>query len=159
LSALSPPWRLHAARCITTTNSACSRRSHGPIGTLLDGEPDPTGLLRRQLEIVEERIRKAADLRARLLDVLNSLSRNTEPSAGQLLHLIERIVAMNEPMTPQQFAELKAELQRHVPDISGEDLAALSQRRDEASNTLSTQEQQHLTQQLRMTVPRPDGAL
>ena len=58
------------------------------IGTLLDGEPDPTGLLRRQLDVVEERIRKAADLQARLLDVLNNLDRNAEPSTQQLMQLI-----------------------------------------------------------------------
>jgi DNA-binding transcriptional MerR regulator len=87
------------------------------IGTLLDGEPDPTGLLRRQLDVVEERIRKASGLRARLLDVLNNLSLNAEPSGEQLLLLIEETVAMNEPMTPEQFAELKEELQRQVREL------------------------------------------
>src|ERR1700733_8072908 len=58
------------------------------IGTLLDGEPDPTGLLRRQLDIVEERIRNATSLRTRLLDVQDSLGQNAEPSARQLLQLI-----------------------------------------------------------------------
>jgi MerR family transcriptional regulator, thiopeptide resistance regulator len=69
------------------------------IGTLLDGDPDPAGLLRGQLDVTEERIRKATDLRARLLDVLDGLSRNAEPSARQLLQLIEETVAMNEPLT------------------------------------------------------------
>src|SRR5262245_57361956 len=80
------------------------------IATLLDGEPDPIGLVRRQLDVVEERIRKASDLRTRLLDVLNSLGRNTEPSARQFLQIIEETVAMNEPMTPERFAELKQAL-------------------------------------------------
>jgi DNA-binding transcriptional MerR regulator len=123
------------------------------IGTLLDGEPDPTGLLRRQLDVVEERIRKASDLRARLLDVLNNLGRNAEPSARQLLQLIEETVAMNEPMTPEQFAELKEELERQVRDLGDEDFAALSQKREDAWNALSRQEQQRLTEQLRKRVP------
>jgi MerR family transcriptional regulator, thiopeptide resistance regulator len=123
------------------------------IGTLLDGEPDPTGLLRRQLDVVEERIRKASDLRARLLDVLNNLGRNAEPSARQLLQLIEETVAMNEPMTPEQFAELKEELERQVRDLGDEEFAALSQKREDAWNALSRQEQQHLTEQLRKRVP------
>ena len=123
------------------------------IGTLLDGEPDPTGLLRRQLEVVEECIRKASDLRARLLDVLNNLGRNAEPSARQLLQLIEETVAMNEPMTPEQFAELKEELQRQVRELGDEDFAALSQKREDAWNALSCQEQQRLTEQLRKMVP------
>jgi DNA-binding transcriptional MerR regulator len=122
------------------------------IGTLLDGEPDPTGLLRRQLDIVEERIRKASDLRARLLEVLNNLGRNAEPSARQLLQLIEETVAMNEPMTPEQFAELKEELQRQVRELGDEDFAAL-QKREGAWNALSRQEQQRLTEQLRKMVP------
>ena len=123
------------------------------IGTLLDGEPDPTGLLRRQLDVVEERIRKASDLRARLLDVLNNLGRNAEPSARQLLQLIEETVAMNEPMTPEQFAELKEELKRQVRELSDEDFAALSQKREDAWNALSRQEQQRLTEQRRKMVP------
>lgn len=125
------------------------------IGTLLDGEPDPTGLLRRQLDVVEERIRKASDLRARLLDVLNNLGRNAEPSARQLLQLIEETVAMNEPMTPEQFAELKEALQRQVRELDDEDFAALSQKREDAWNALSRQEQQRLTEQLRKMVPHP----
>jgi len=123
------------------------------IGTLLDGEPDPTGLLRRQLDVVEERIRKASDLRARLLDVLNNLGRNAEPSARQLLQLIEETVAMNEPMAPEQFAELKEELKRQVRELSDEDFAALSQKREDAWNALSRQEQQRLTEQRRKMVP------
>ena len=123
------------------------------IGTLLDGEPDPTGLLRRQLDVVEERIRKASDLRARLLDVLNNLGRNAEPSARQLLQLIEETVAMNEPLTPEQFAELKEELERQVRELGDEDFAALSQKREDAWKALSRQEQQRLTEQLRKMVP------
>ena len=123
------------------------------IGTLLDGEPDPTGLLRRQLDVVEERIRKASDLRARLLDVLNNLGRNAEPSTHQLMQLIEETVAMNEPMTPEQFAELKEELQRQVRELGDEDFAALSQKREDAWNALSRQQQQRLTEQRRKMVP------
>ena len=123
------------------------------IGTLLDGEPDPTGLLRRQLDVVEERIRKASDLRARLLDVLNNLGRNAEPSARQLLQLIEETVAMNEPMTPEQFAELKEELERQLRELSEEDFAALSQKREDAWNALSRQEQQRLREQRSKMVP------
>ena len=123
------------------------------IGTLLDGEPDPTGLLRRQLDVVEERIRKASDLRARLLDVLNNLGRNAEPSTQQLMQLIEETVAMNEPMTPEQFAELKEELQRQVRELGDEDFAALSQKREDAWNALSRQQQQRLTEQRRKMVP------
>ena len=124
------------------------------IGTLLDGGPDPTGLLRRQLDVVEERIRKATELRARLLDMLNNLGRNAEPSAQQLLQLIEETVAMNEPMTPEQFAELTEELRRQARELGEEDLAALSQKREDAWNSMSRQEQQRLTEQRRQMIPQ-----
>lgn len=123
------------------------------IGTLLDGEPDPTALLHRQLDVVEERIRKASDLRARLLDVLDDLGRNAEPSARQLLQLIEETVAMNEPMTPEQFAELKEELKRQVRERGDEDVAALSQKREDTWNALSRQEQRRMTERRRKMVP------
>jgi MerR family transcriptional regulator, thiopeptide resistance regulator len=76
------------------------------IGALLDGEPDPVNLLRRQLDVVDERIRKAITVRARILDVLASRSMNAEPTVGQLLQLIGETAAMNEPNTPEQFSSL-----------------------------------------------------
>jgi MerR family transcriptional regulator, thiopeptide resistance regulator len=76
------------------------------IGALLDDEPDPVSLLRRQLDVVDERIRKAITVRARILDVLASRSMNAEPSVSQLLQLTEETVAMNEPSTPEQFSSL-----------------------------------------------------
>ena len=124
------------------------------IGTVLDGEPDPAGLLRRQLDVVEEHIRTATSLRARLLDVLDSLGRNAEPSAGQLLQLIEETVVMNEPMTPQQFAELKEERERQVRELSDEDFAALKQKMQDAWSALSHEEQERMIEQRRAMVPR-----
>jgi len=123
------------------------------IGTVLDGEPDPVGLLRRQLDAVEERIRTAVSLRARLLDALMTLSRDTEPSAGQLLHIVEETIAMNEPMTTQQFAELRERLQQRVRELSDEDFAVLKQQRDNTWNALSRQDQERLTEQRRRMVP------
>ena len=117
----------------------------------------PTGLLRRQLDTVEERIRKASDLRARLLDALNNLGRNAEPSVPQLLQIIEETVAMNEPMTPTQFAELKEELQRQARELGEEDFTALGQKRQDTWNALNGQDQQRLTEQRRKLVPHAAG--
>jgi len=124
------------------------------IGTLLDGEPDPVGLLRRQLDVVEEHIRTASSLRARLLDVLDGLGRNAEPSAGQLLQLIEETITMNEPLTPQQFAKLKEERQRQVRELSDEDFAALKQKMQDTWSALSREEQERLIEQRRAMIPR-----
>jgi MerR family transcriptional regulator, thiopeptide resistance regulator len=167
LGLLSPLSRTEGGhRCYT---SADVRRLHSIValrslgisleqtGTLLDGEPDPTGLLRRQLDVTEERIRKATDLRARLLDMLDSLSRDAEPSVRQLLQLIEETVAMNEPMTPEQFAELKAKRERQVRELSDEDFAALRQKMEDTWNALSHQERERLTEQRRKMTPHADG--
>jgi MerR family transcriptional regulator, thiopeptide resistance regulator len=163
LGLLSPPLRTAGGhRCYTSSDvrrlhRIVALRSLGisleEIGTLLDGDPDPTGVLRRQLDATEERIQQATGLRARLLDVLDGLSRNAEPSARQLLQLIEETVAMNEPLTPEQFAELKDKQQRQVRELSDADVAALRQKREDTGNALSHQEQQRLTERLRAMTP------
>ena len=168
LGLLSPPSRTAGGhRCYTSSDvrrlhRIVALRSLGisleEIGTLLDGDPDPTGLLRRQLDVTEERIRKATDLRARLLDVLDGLSRNAEPSARQLLQLMEETVAMNEPLTPEQFAELKEKQQRQVRELSDGDFAALRQKREDTWNALSRQEQQRMAEQLRAMTPNADSS-
>jgi DNA-binding transcriptional MerR regulator len=76
------------------------------IGTLLDSEPDPVSLLRRHIDVLDERVRMAITVRARLLDVLASRAMNAEPSVSQLLQLVEETVAMSEPNTPEQFSSL-----------------------------------------------------
>jgi len=164
LGLLSPPSRTQGGhRCYTSDDvrrlhRIVALRSLGisleEIGTLLDGQPDPVGLLRRQLDVVEEHIRTATSLRARLLDALDSLGRNAEPSAGQLLQLIEETVVMNEPMTPQQFAELKEERERQVRELSDEDFAALKQKMQDAWSALSHEEQERMIEQRRAMVPR-----
>ncbi|WP_308301199.1 MerR family transcriptional regulator [Frankia sp. Mgl5] len=127
------------------------------IGALLDGEPDPVGLLSRQLDAAEERIRAAVSLRARLLDVLMCLSRNAEPSVGQLLQIIEETAVVNEPMTPQQLAKLQQERQRRVRELSDEEFAALRRKRDDTWSALSRQDQERLTEQRRRTLPAAGG--
>jgi DNA-binding transcriptional MerR regulator len=72
LGLLSPPSRTEGGhRCYTSSDvrrlhRIVALRSLGisleEIGTLLDSDPDPTALLRRQLDATEERIRKATDL-------------------------------------------------------------------------------------------------
>jgi DNA-binding transcriptional MerR regulator len=123
------------------------------IGTLLHGEPDPAGLLRRQLDAADERIRAAISLRARLLGVLTTLTQNAEPSAGQLLQIIEETIAMNEPVTPQRFAELQEARERRMRELSDEDFAALKQQRADTWNALRRQEQDHLVEQRRRMAP------
>ena len=65
---------------------------------------------------------------------------------------------MNEPLTPEQFAELKEELQRQLRELSEEDFAALSQKREDAWNALSRQEQQRLREQRARWFQTPPAA-
>jgi DNA-binding transcriptional MerR regulator len=126
------------------------------VGALLDGEPDPVGLLRRQVEVVEERIRVAVALRARLLDVLDDLGRNAEPATEQLLQLIEETIAMTEPLTPEQFAEFNRERERLMAQLSAAEFAELQRKREDAWQALTGEEQERLTRRRRAMTP-PDG--
>lgn len=83
---------------------------------MLDANADhvPADLVRRQLDVVDERIRQTSELRLRLLGVLDALERMVEPSTTEFLRLIEERIAMNQPLTPEQFAKLVDERRRHV---------------------------------------------
>jgi MerR family transcriptional regulator, thiopeptide resistance regulator len=123
------------------------------IGGLLDGGEDLADLLRRQLVVIDERVRLALDLRARITELLGGLDRNAGPSAGQLAQLIEETVRMNEPLTPEALAELTAARQHAMSELSEEELSAMRQRRDQAWQALSRQEQEHLIAQRRAMMP------
>ncbi len=127
------------------------------IGALLDGEYDPIGLLHRQLDVIDERIRQAVALRTRLLDALESLNRRAEPSAEQLLQVIEETVVMNEALTPDQFAELKEERARQIREMSDEEFAMLKQKMHQTWKTLSRQEQGRLMAQRRRILVSATG--
>jgi DNA-binding transcriptional MerR regulator len=119
------------------------------IGLLLDGRDDPLGLLRRQLDIVDERIRHAVGLRARLVSLLQGLNRRVEPSTEQLLALIEETVVMNEPLTPERIAELKHERERYLGELSETELNVLQQQMKRTWESLGSQERERLVTQRR----------
>ena len=120
---------------------------------MLDGEQDLPGLLRRQLDVVDERIRRALDLRSRIAELIESLNRKAGPSAGQLLQLIEESVLVGEPLTPQQLTELTAGRGRRMRELSDEEFAAMRQRRDQTWRALSRREQKRLMEQRRRMMP------
>jgi MerR family transcriptional regulator, thiopeptide resistance regulator len=163
LGLLSPGMRTESGhRCYTgegvrRLHTIVAMRSLGisleQIGGLLDGAQDPIDMFRRQLEVVEERVRQAVDLRCRLLDLLESLSRNVEPTTQQLLQLIEETVTMNEPLTAQQFVELNEVRERQIRDLSDEDFAALKEKMRKTWNGLSNREQDRLIEKRRRMVP------
>jgi MerR family transcriptional regulator, thiopeptide resistance regulator len=117
------------------------------IGRLLDGTDNLAELLRRQLEVVDERIRDAVALRTRLLDTLDSADRNVEPSTEQLLHVIEETVAMIEPITAEQLTEMIDARARHIRELSETEFAGLKQKMSDTWHALSRQQQQQLSEQ------------
>jgi MerR family transcriptional regulator, thiopeptide resistance regulator len=129
--------------------------SLGETKTALDADAyrDLAGLLRRQLEVADERIRQAVAVRVRLAGILDALGRMAEPSVTEILRLIEETITMNQPLTPQRFAELKEERARRAREMSAEEFAALNQKREQAWAALSREGQARLLEQLRQMVP------
>jgi len=97
--------------------------------------------------VVDERIRQAVALRSRLAGVLGALGRMAEPSVTEILRLIEETITMNQPLTPEQFAELKEQQARQLREMSAEEFAALKQKREQAWAALSREEQARLLEQ------------
>jgi MerR family transcriptional regulator, thiopeptide resistance regulator len=121
-----------------------------------DAHSDLTDLLRRQLEVVGERIRQAVALRVRLTGVLDALEQMAEPSVTEILQLIEETTIMNQPLTPERFTELKADLSRQVRETNTEEFAELSRKRAQIWAALSGEEQARLETQRRQVIPAAD---
>ena len=68
---------------------------------LAAGGEDPREILRRQLAETEERIRQAQQVRISLLGLLSRLDR---PEPSQFVTLIEEMVTMSQPLTPEFLA-------------------------------------------------------
>ncbi|BCJ48132.1 transcriptional regulator [Actinoplanes ianthinogenes] len=108
--------------------------------TLGEAAGDPIGLLRHQLAEVEERIRRGISLRSRLHGVLGELDRMAEPSTSQFLQLIEEMVTMSAPLTPEQLAEMQRKRSEWAATLTPDELAGMSRRRTEAMAALSPEQ-------------------
>jgi DNA-binding transcriptional MerR regulator len=122
--------------------------------TLGEASGDPVGLLRRQLAEVEERIRQGISLRARLHGVLGELDRMAEPSTTEFLHLIEEMVTMSEPLTPEQLAEMQRRRAEFAATLSPAELAEMSRRRTEAMAALSPEQREQMRAQRARHLPQ-----
>ncbi|WP_433663129.1 MerR family transcriptional regulator [Nocardia sp. CA-128927] len=165
LGLLSPSTRTSGGhRCYTDADvrrlhRVIALRSFGfpleTIGAVLDAAPDqdPRKLIVDQLALVDERIGQAIALRTRLLGVLDGLDRLVEPSATQFLRLIEETITMNQPLTPEQFAELTESRRKAMAQLNAAELADLTRGREQAFAALSPEEQQRLHEQRRAMWP------
>jgi MerR family transcriptional regulator, thiopeptide resistance regulator len=73
---------------------------------LRDGE-DPRPALRRHIDRLDDRVRLAQTLRARLTGILDALDRAVEPSADMFIEAIELMTRMQRYYTPEQLAQLQ----------------------------------------------------
>ena len=74
---------------------------------LREGE-DPRPALRRHVARIDEQLRLAHDLRARLTYILDVLDHAGEPSGDRFIEAIEVMTRMTEYYTPEQLAQLEA---------------------------------------------------
>jgi DNA-binding transcriptional MerR regulator len=107
---------------------------------LAAGGEDPREILRRQVAETEERIRQARRVQGRLLGVLGALDRMQEPTTEQFVTLIEEMVTMSQPLTPEQIQEMQRTRTEQMSRMSPDEIAELNRRRAEAMATLSAEE-------------------
>lgn len=111
------------------------------IAELLDGAMiDPRVLFDRQLEQVNEQIATSIRLKHQLQWVLRAIDAKTEPSSQAMIELIEVMITMQNPLTPEQFARLAEDRARFAASLSDDELAAMAQRRRQFTAQLSPEE-------------------
>jgi MerR family transcriptional regulator, thiopeptide resistance regulator len=170
LGLLSPSCRTSGGhRCYTSKDvvqlqSIIALRNCGlsleKIGAVLSGSADGglADLLRRQLEVVDERVRQAVALRIRLLGILDALDQRLEPSITEILRLIEETTTLNHPFTAEQFAQMRELRARQVREMSAGTFAALKKKLQQTWAALGRDEQALLVQQRSVMLSTSDGA-
>ncbi|MFG1624525.1 MerR family transcriptional regulator [Kribbella sp. NPDC049227] len=125
------------------------------VGQILDGElTDPRELIRKQLEVVEEQLAAASEVKRKLLGVLGGLERADEPSAQALLELIEVMTAMSRALTREEFQELAQSRLRAVADLTAAELEALAEEREKAMAALTPEEREVLRRNREELMPK-----
>ncbi|WP_399890371.1 MerR family transcriptional regulator [Streptomyces sp. BBFR51] len=127
------------------------------IRAVLDAEPDhdPARLIRRQLDVVEERLRQTAQLRLRLLGVLDALDASAGTTTEAYLEVIEEMTAVERPLTPEEVARLSEARRRYAETLTDEERRALHRRRAETFAALSEDDRRRLTERRRQLFPQP----
>jgi MerR family transcriptional regulator, thiopeptide resistance regulator len=108
------------------------------IGDVLAGTGvDPKELVRRQLAQVDERIAAAGVLRRALVGVLEALE---QPSAGELVELIEVMTTVEQTLTPQQVEQMSAHRAAMTAKLTPDELAEMSAHRSAMAAKLTPEE-------------------
>jgi DNA-binding transcriptional MerR regulator len=122
-------------------------------GTLDGTGPDLHDLLRRQLEQTQERIAAGRRLQARLLGVLGALGPRDQPSAQEIVELIEEMTNMDQAFTPQQLEQMAQQRREMMDRLTPQELADLQLRREEATSGLSPDQLTEMRQHRRRLLP------
>nr|WP_276323107.1 MerR family transcriptional regulator [Streptomyces sp. H23] len=127
------------------------------IRAVLDAEPDhdPAELIRRQLDVVEERLRQTAELRLRLLGALSALDAAADGSTEAYLDVIEEMTAVERPLTPEEAARLGEARRRWAESLGEEELRALHHRRAEIFATMGEDERRLMSERRGRAFPQP----
>jgi len=104
---------------------------------LAAGGEDPREILRRQLAETEERIRRAQQVRVSLLGLLSRMDR---PEPSQFVTLIEEMVTMSQPLTPEQIEELNKTRREWASQLSEPELAEMGRKRSEAMAAMTDEQ-------------------
>ncbi|HWD83482.1 MAG TPA: MerR family transcriptional regulator [Kribbella sp.] len=125
------------------------------VGQVLDGElTDPRALIRTQLELVEEQLAAATQVRNKLLGVLDGLDRAHEPSAQTLVELIEVTTAMNRTLTHEEFEAMAENRRRLAESLTPEERDAMNARRQKAMEALTPEERERMHQARQALLPQ-----
>ncbi|WP_433291414.1 MerR family transcriptional regulator [Actinoplanes sp. CA-030573] len=95
--------------------------------TLAAGAEDQREILARQLAATEERIRQAEQVRTSLRRLLDGMQ-----DTGQFVTLIEEMVTMSRPLTPEQIEEMNRHRREHTASLTPAEWAEMSRERSEA---------------------------
>ena len=104
---------------------------------LAAGGEDPREILRRQLAETEELIRRAQQVRVSLLGLLSRMDR---PEPSQFVTLIEEMVTMSQPLTPEQIEELNKTRREWASQLSEPELAEMGRKRSEAMAAMTDEQ-------------------
>ncbi|MGI5238239.1 MerR family transcriptional regulator [Dactylosporangium sp. CA-139066] len=128
--------------------------SLGEIAAVLDGGGgDPREVVRRQLVQVAERIAVAERLQRDLGEVLRALDRSAEPSAATLIDVIEGMVTMNSPLTPEQLEQMNEHRRRMTEGLTPEQLEEMNERRRQAMAALTPEERAEMQRRRAAMLP------
>jgi DNA-binding transcriptional MerR regulator len=112
------------------------------VAALLDGD-EPTDvreLVQRQLDQVEDRLARGRRLHAGLVRVLDLLDAAAEPSAAELVRLIEVMTTMERSHSPEELERMAEHRRRMAASLSPAELERMAAERRALLESMSPEE-------------------